>query len=115
MTTMRTQQITHTRDYVNWLRMKYTDVQVAKMLDITSNSITRVYWTRSELKLPYLWEWKSRKWVEKCKYKEERILKTDKWEYNNDKPYWDTDTEIELYNRPASFTKFNQNSLWQQQ
>lgn len=108
---MTTMWITHTREYVNWLHKTLTDRQVAEKLGTTDNFISRVYWTRKKLDLPYLWEWKSRIRDKKQKFTTERVLKTDKWEYNNDVPYWDTSTEVEMLKPCKSFyDKLCQNS-----
>lgn len=108
---MTTMWITHTREYVNWLRMTLTDRQVAEKLGTTDNFISRVYWTRKKLDLPYLWEWKSRNRDKKEKFTSERILKTDKWEYNEVKQDWEWEI-VQIGMWPAWFTRFNQNSLW---
>lgn len=109
MTTMS--KITYTKEDVNEMRLTMSDQAISHRLNITMKTINSIYWSREENNIPYFRKnYVLKSW--KRSYVEERVLKTDKWEYNTDKPYWDTNTEIELYNKPASFTRFNQNSLW---
>ena len=82
-------KIHYTKEQVNLMRKTKTDVQVAKDICLEKSSITRLYWTRASNKLPYLWEWKSRKRDIKEKIASERVLKNNKWEYNEVKEDWE--------------------------
>jgi len=106
-------KIHYTKEQVNLMRKTKTDVQVAKDICLEKNSITRIYWTRASNKLPYLWEWKSRKRDIKVEIVEElpRSWKDDTRTAKHVE-YWDTSDTIQIGMNPAWFTKFNQNSLW---
>lgn len=104
-------KVYHTKSEVNAMRMTKTDVQVALEIGLEKNSVTRLYGTRASNWLPYLWDWKSRNRDKKEKFTSERILKTDKWEYNEVKQDWEWEI-VHIGMWPASFTRFNQNSLW---
>ena len=105
-------KVYYTKEQVNQMRMTKTDIQVAIDIGLEKNSITRLYWTRSSNKLPYLWDGKSRARDKKQKFTSERILKTDKWEYNEVKEEYEWEI-VQIWMRPAWFTRFNQNSLCQ--
>lgn len=108
-------KIHYTKEQVNLMRMTKTDVQVALDIGLEKNSITRLYGTRAKNNLPYLWDWKSRN-----RDKKEVVIdnKLPKESWVNDTrtakhiEYWDTSDIIQTGMWPASFTKFNQNSLW---
>ena len=108
MTTMS--KITYTKEDVNEMRLTMSDQAISHRLNITMKTINSIYWSREENNIPYFRKnYVLKSW--KRSYVEERALKTDKWEYNEVKQDWEWEI-IELYNKPASFTRFNQNSLW---
>lgn len=105
-------KVHYTKEQVNQMRMTKTDIQVALDIGLEKNSITRLYWTRSSNNLPYLWDGKSRSRDKRQKFTSERVLETDKWEYNEVKEEYEWEI-VQIWMRPAWFTRFNQNSLWQ--
>lgn len=97
----------------NLLRWTYRDKKIAKMLKCSNASIQKYCGTRRDNWIPHI----SASHIvpdvipnlppaiKRADVEKEILLKQDNWIYKVDKPYWDTSSEVQLYNWPHPYLR----------